>query len=140
MFFSIKYYLRILANCCRNHKNLLGHIKFSLTYLLHSKFHYFAFDATLTVTIQLSVSLHCEQSRTTSTSKTPNSITKIIYISPFISDFANRQTAFFTGIPTSVEFCNRILCVALNRHTTPFAVFLIWPSLARATENYLWIQ
>lgn len=75
-------------------KNLPGYTKFSLTHLLFSTFHYFAFDATLTITIQLSARWHCEQSRTTSTPKTPNSVTKIILIGPFISDFINTQPAF----------------------------------------------
>lgn len=101
--FLIKYYLWILESCFRNHKNLSVKI-WILTYLLpwvpwHCIWCY-------AVNAQLSVILYCKLSRTTPTSRTLYSITKITSVSPFSSDFSTRQPAFFffwTGIPNSME-------------------------------------
>lgn len=125
-----------LLNCCRNEKTYLAIGKSSLTPLLLSKCHDFACDAVLTWAHNFQ---SAEQSRPTSTSKEPSSIPWITLINPFESDFArDNQHCFYWS--SSVESWNRIPCVALNRHTIPFALFFIWLSLARAIENYLWMQ
>lgn len=125
-------------NCCRNDKTYLVRVRSSLTHLILSKFQDFSCDAMLVVTTQLSANW---------TKQTHINFYETQFHSLNYSDqpiqlrFCKQiPSTVFTGILTSVEYCNRIPCVVLNRHTIPFALFFIWLSSARATENSLWIQ
>lgn len=123
-------------NSCRNDRTYLAIGKSSLRHLLLSKFHDTACEALLMRAFNFQLSRADPYQLLRSPVPQPDYTDQPIQLR-----FCKQTTStVFTGIPTSVESCNRIPCVVLHRLTIPLSLFFIWFSLARATENYLWIQ